>query len=167
MTGCVGLHRDSLEQWERKSFPKLGFSVYLPKECEVYANNVRNYNFNKSLSIWIHYYSSGLLIENTHVISIKMIVASKDDIKKYMNKELSFFYGATGIGTIHYSLTEYDIDSKVPLFRRDYPTKDGGAILCGAFFHKSAVKNSDDSEFDIKAIKHILNSVRILGTKEK
>ena len=159
LTSCVGLHRDSFDKWERKSFPKLGFSVELPKDCMIQANTVRDFNFNKSLCVRIHNYTSAILAESTTVISIEMVVANKTDIKKYMQKKLSFF--DKGIGTVHSSLSEYDTNTTVPVFRRDYSTKDGGAILCGAYFHKTAVKNQDNKEKDIQAIKRILNSVKI------
>lgn len=162
---CTGLYRNSLDEWERKDYPTLGFSIEMPTNCiEVCRDKLRNDFLNKYLLISLHSYYPMALTEPVRLINMKFVVLSKKDLVKYIDKKEGYF--KEGIGVLHNNIIEYNTHwyngtTPMVLYRKDYLTNDGGAILCGADYLKDFKQSKEEVEEDINAIKRMLDSVKV------
>jgi len=175
-TGCgkTGLHRSSLDKWERKDFPTLGISIELPvdrkrfrvMDSEIFQKDSKS----KELTFSLHPLYPKQIAEPFYLINVCVVIFKKKYYEElYKKDQWGFTYRYFENTKFHDELMEFNPTKKSDMtasigFRKDYKGRDGSLIvLCAATY----VPDGKNRDTDINAIKRILNSIKFLDENKK
>jgi len=176
LTGCMfsqGLERTKTDKWERRTYPKLGISVEMPKAVTVirfrYGDPADVYD-HASIMFYMHPSWYGY-VEPHYVLTFLIYVLNKEQAEKYISKGGGYIASPFASPTFHSELKENFQIKNAPdehYYRRDFRNEaTGDVVLATAKYWVIVDPNAKlNKEEDVATIRRILNSVQFIAKEE-
>lgn len=163
------LERTKTDQWERRSYPKLGISIEMPKDVRVLRVICRNPNdldfgFN-NLLFFMHpeYYG---YVEPHYVLDFDIFILNKKQYESYTlrkNGILSFLIlkDTTFLYELKENFRRDDTSLGKYYYRRDYRNDETGDVVLATATYWESIDPNHKQE-DVSTIRRVLNSIQFI-----
>lgn len=180
INGCsdpkLGLHRSSLQQWERRDFPSLGISMECPvdkKRFDIGDSAVFQRNAKcKDLVFSLHPIYPSRISEPEYLIEFRLAILNDKNYELFKNgkhrENATYFKDKKFFNEIGDYIVMHP-NGVLPLLclRKDYKNeKTGEIVLAAATYIDQFEENLPHREADLNAIKRILNSIQFIEGKK-